>query len=123
MFEYQEKFIVINNKHLTEISKTAVGRRVVERFADVLSELEELLPNHRYLVCNQDEPYADAVLSVIASGENAKEEIVALEKKVSAVLSVLEKHRRAVAEPYLTPGGTKEIARELFSDTERVLTD
>jgi hypothetical protein len=43
--------------------------------------------------------------------------------KIEAVRSVVEKHRRAVAEPYLIPGGSKTVAREFFEDIERVIAD
>lgn len=46
-----------------------------------------------------------------------------LENTIAAVRSVVDKHRRAVAEPYLIPGGSKEVARSFFEDIERVLSD
>jgi len=70
MAKYEEKFIVINTKHLNNIPKT---RR--EKFLKELDAIQEWLPNNKYYVCNQDEPYAKKVIKTILDGENKKKEI------------------------------------------------
>ena len=63
----EEKFIVINKKHIY-----AAPEKVAANFWYALKALSEHLPDNKYWVCNQDEPYADKVISVIADGEDAK---------------------------------------------------
>jgi hypothetical protein len=45
------------------------------------------------------------------------------ELRLSAIKSILEKHRGAKDEPYLIPGGAKEVLKLLFRDIERILED
>lgn len=62
MAKYEEKFIVVNTKHLTAIRKM--------QLVDLLNGWG--LPKHNYYSCNQDEPYADKVLQTILEGEDQK---------------------------------------------------
>ena len=43
-----------------------------ERMADLLEAMQPHLPDNKYYVCNQDEPYAQDVLDVISRGEDEK---------------------------------------------------
>ena len=59
-----DKFIVINKKHLDQLSnKLRIGIRY---------KLEEILchlPENKYIVCNQDEPYAEEIAKIILDNE------------------------------------------------------
>lgn len=91
MAEYEEKFIVINNKVLARLNNnwnSDMPRKIkdelhpnVVNFQYALRSLnnayakvtgKELIDN-KYIICNQDEPYADEVLKVILDGESEKE--------------------------------------------------
>jgi len=65
--KFKEKFIVINRKHLDENCKYFD----VEELFEILERLD--LPEHKYIVCNQNESYAPRVLGVILQGEDIKE--------------------------------------------------
>ena len=67
MIQYEEKFLVINWKHIKNIPQEKA-----ERFRDAVIAIEEYLPDNKYYVCNQDEPYAEKVLETILSGEKEK---------------------------------------------------
>ena len=87
MAEFEEKFIVINRKHIDELIKhgdenpTASGAQI--RVKDLFEALDYFSIAYRgfvgkeldqkYYVCNQDEPYAQKVLDTIIDGENLKE--------------------------------------------------
>jgi len=65
-----KKFIVIKTEHLNSL-----GPRYIGGLIDALAELDRTHPgtsDKRYYVCNTDEPYAEAVLEVILTGEDAK---------------------------------------------------
>ena len=66
--KYEEKFIVINKKHLNKIPK---GRK--DNFLDIIDDLSDWLPDNKYYVCNQDEPYAKKVIDIILKGETKKQ--------------------------------------------------
>lgn len=72
MANYEEKFIVINKKHLAEISESSHLIGLVENLKQALDAIEFALPNNKYYVCNQDEPYAPHVYNTIIDGETAK---------------------------------------------------
>lgn len=59
-----DKFIVINKKNLTKLSDST--KRDFEIICDVLHS------NNRYIVCNQDEPYAEEVKNIILGHEKEK---------------------------------------------------
>ncbi len=65
-----DKFIVINRKHIENI-KCEQDKKAVQTCIDNLLYILnfEKFPDHQYLVCNQDEPYADEVKKVILDGE------------------------------------------------------
>jgi transcription initiation factor IIE alpha subunit len=65
--KYEEKFIVINVKHLEKIPYTTK-----EFLLDCLDTAKEYLPSNKYYVCNQDEPYANRVIDIILKGESNK---------------------------------------------------
>ena len=58
----EEKFIVINRKYL----KSQQDRFRIA-FYNALYDLT--LPDNKYYVCNQDEPYAQEVINIILKGE------------------------------------------------------
>ena len=64
MIEFEEKFIVMNRKYLKDIPGAY--------FSFFLAMIEAYVPNNKYYVCNQDEPYANEVLRIILEGEEAK---------------------------------------------------
>ena len=64
--KFKEKFIVINQKHLDENCK----EYDVEKLFEILDRLD--IPDHKYIVCNQDEAYAPKVLDIILQGEDLK---------------------------------------------------
>jgi len=64
--KYEEKFIVINTKHLKQQRD-----RFRIAFINALQDLE--LPDNKYYVCNQDEPYASEIFKIISKGEDKKE--------------------------------------------------
>ncbi len=71
MKEYEEKFLVINWKYLED---DPFGQNFSEKesqaityFKQALKQLTDLslVPNNKYYVCNQDEPYAQKVIDII----------------------------------------------------------
>ena len=60
MIKYEEKFFVINKKHLNVFQ--------IDDLEFLLSRFN--LPDNKYYVCNQDEPYAQNVIDLILQGEN-----------------------------------------------------
>ena len=80
MAEKEEKFLVINRKHLRDyfsqfthgIFTTDEEKEHIDSipFNQVIKEVEEMIGPHRYITCNQDEPYADLVWQVILLGED-----------------------------------------------------
>lgn len=61
--DYEEKFIVINKKHLEYMHSD-----VLKNLTDILFALGQHNPkinNNKYLVVNQDEPYANKVMDLI----------------------------------------------------------
>ncbi len=65
--KYEEKFIVINRKHLS-----LLPRDLEIEFVQKLTKANEFLPNHKYYTCNQDELYAQDVIDIILEGEHKK---------------------------------------------------
>jgi len=68
MAKFEEKFIVINTKHLKNIPED-----LSDELEEILGNLNCYLPENRYYVVNQDEPYSDVILKIILEGENKKE--------------------------------------------------
>ena len=79
MTKYEEKFIVINKKHL-EIAKEEIPDKISE-FIELLGFISNWMPDNKYYVCNQDEPYAGKVINIILTGEDAKAEDVSENKE------------------------------------------
>jgi len=73
MAQYEEKFIIINRKHLEKLNDT--NPKMVTKFLIDLDTVVPYLPENKYYVCNQDEPYADKVIKTILDGETAKEQL------------------------------------------------
>ena len=71
MAVYEEKFIVINRKHL---NKKKIPQQILLDFEKALSQLSEYLPNNKYYVVNQDEHYAKNIIKFILDNETEKEE-------------------------------------------------
>ena len=78
----EDEFVVINKKFLRELAIKAPthGTLAVADFVDALNTIllkikiatGKDLSNHKYIVCNKDEPYADKVLQTILEGEDLK---------------------------------------------------
>lgn len=85
--KFEEKFIVINKKHLEELKKHGKENPNAAvasiRVSDLLYALESFHTIYRkfigkeldqkYYVCNQDEAYAQKVIDTIIEGETVKE--------------------------------------------------
>lgn len=69
MVQYEEKFIIINTKHLRQIPE-----KLQESFMTQLLLIKDYIPKHKYYACNQDEPYAGKIIKIILEGENEKRE-------------------------------------------------
>lgn len=69
--KYENKFIVVNTKYL-DYGK--IPRHILGTFFFLLKQLDRYVPDNKYIVCNQDEIYADEVLKVILDGESRKSE-------------------------------------------------
>ena len=67
--KYEEKFIVINKKHLNSLPNS-----LYNEFSNILRKISKFLPNNKYYVCNQDEPYAERILEIILDEEKKKED-------------------------------------------------
>lgn len=68
--EYENKFIVINTKHLTY---GIIPRNVLGTFFFLLKQIDRYIPDNKYYVCNQDEPYAEHIIeTILTKGENYK---------------------------------------------------
>ena len=65
--KYEEKFIVLNRKHFAELP-----RDISDNLISSINEANNYLPDRKYYVCNQDEPYADKVINIILEGEKDK---------------------------------------------------
>lgn len=84
--KYEDKFIVINRKRLTELNEQfplgvrgfGSNKQVLD-FIDTLNNLVHFYQdnigqmNQKYYVVNQDEPYADQIWEIIKKGEEEKE--------------------------------------------------
>ena len=68
MKKYDEKFIVINKKHLANVPND-----LSIEFLNALNKIAAYLPNHKYLVCNQDESYAEQVKQIILGNGGTNE--------------------------------------------------
>ena len=73
MADYEEKFLVINWKYLQDtgdaLKNLHIGRlrRAIQQL-----EMDKILPENKYYVCNQDESYAQKVIDIILNGESQK---------------------------------------------------
>ncbi len=82
MAEFEEKFLVINWKYLQDtgdaLKDLHIGRlkRAIQQL-----EMDKLLPDNKYYICNEDEPYAKKVIDTILNGENNKANPVEAEVK------------------------------------------
>lgn len=65
--KYEEKFIVINKKRLSEVSeKTALMLiDAINNFSESYETETGKKLDQKYFVCNQDEPYAQKVIDII----------------------------------------------------------
>jgi hypothetical protein len=70
MAQYEDKFIVINRKHLPKVKEQ--NPNAYENFINGLHGIQDYLPTHGYISCNMDEPYAQQVLQTILDGEDKK---------------------------------------------------
>ena len=74
MAEKEDKYFVLKLDDLAEYT-TPEDRAMLNKIAHKVSAYRRVNgkePNNRYIVCNQDEPYAEDVWRVILSGEDNK---------------------------------------------------
>jgi hypothetical protein len=62
-----DKFIVINRRHLKEIDDD-----VLVAFYHLLGAVNKGHTHNKYYVCNRDEPYAGDIITAIVYGESKK---------------------------------------------------
>jgi len=70
MIKKENKFLVITLKHLEHLDhkdRVELGK-ILERLKYNFPEIK----NKKYIVCNQDEPYAERVWQIILEGEKQK---------------------------------------------------
>jgi len=74
MAEKQDKFIVISRKDIIAyctwpeaVELSTLLKKIQKR------RLEDNKPINKYIVCNQDEPYAKKIWQIILKGEEANE--------------------------------------------------
>lgn len=65
----EEKFIVLNKKHLNSVPPSVRGD-----LSFVLERIKKYIPENKYIVCNQDEPYAEKVWDMIL--QRSEKEVV-----------------------------------------------
>jgi len=70
MTEFENKFFVVNLKHLDKIPP--YYRNFINLAFD---KIKQHVPDNSYFVCNQDEPYAKDVIRIIMDGEDAKKNV------------------------------------------------
>lgn len=87
----EEKFIVIKTSDLDNyFSQFQSGLLATPTEKDAMNKvpfmqvLKELDNKNKYIVCNQDEPYADLVWQIILMGENTKQ-LKKLEKEKNQI--------------------------------------
>ena len=90
MVEYEEKFIVINRKHIEEYEKCWREKYAFSKLYPEVPQVRNLLDaiemfteayeaymgktlNQKYYVVNQDEPYAENVIKFILDNESKKD--------------------------------------------------
>jgi hypothetical protein len=66
-FSLEERFIVINHKHLNKVPD---NKRL--EFLRALSNVQEYLPNNKYIVINKDEEYSEKVIELLKTSEESK---------------------------------------------------
>lgn len=71
MAKYENKFIIINRKHLDRMPPD-----LREKFMKILEEVERYLPKHEYVVINKDEPYFPEIKRIMLEREEKKEKQV-----------------------------------------------
>jgi hypothetical protein len=88
MKQLKNKFIVINTKRFEEMNEywqrvhnlsndeyhpcTMIFLEALAEFISDYKRITEKEMNQKYIVCNQDEPYAQDVLEIIINGEKEK---------------------------------------------------
>jgi hypothetical protein len=86
--KYEEKFIVINKKHLRDIPDI-----IRTGFLRSLEEIKSYIPENKYYVCNQDEPYADKIIDIILQGDTLEDNSSGL---VALNLSLIREKQQAI---------------------------
>lgn len=69
--EYENKFIVINTKHL---NYGLIPRNVLGTFFFLLKQISRYVPDNKYYVVNQDERYSKKIIDIILHEEGLKDE-------------------------------------------------
>ena len=75
MAQKEDKYFVLKLDDLAEYT-TPEERLFLDKISAQISEWrrrDKREPHNRYIVCNQDEPYANEVWQAILDGENNKE--------------------------------------------------
>ena len=69
MAKYEDKFIIINKKHLDRVPSD-----LRKKFIQILEEVEKYLPYNEYVVVNKDESYFSEIMRIILKGEKKEQE-------------------------------------------------
>lgn len=78
-----DMFIVVNKKRFKELKDSDPDRSAVIRLIDSLDNFSKVYTkktgkplNQKYLVCNQDEPYAERVKAIILGQPDPKDKLI-----------------------------------------------
>jgi len=93
--KYEEKFIIINKRHLEELEKINDHKFAVWIFKRSLTLLSPFLPKNKYYICNQDEPYAKKIIQTILRGEDEK---VTGRETINLIFTPSEKYKTNTGE-------------------------
>lgn len=95
MSKTDDKYIVIKREHL----KSPVPKRIANNFYSAYNEIAQYLPNHNYVVMDENEPHAKAIKKLIEESEKGRKAMLILED-ISALLyenrqNIFQFHQKA----------------------------
>ncbi len=127
MAKYEDKFIVINKKRLEELRESPSGDNAVAELLYHLDtftrrcEVSGIKIDQKYLVCNQDEPYAEDVFNmIIGEPTSIDKEVKELKAKVLLKHDLIENH----FEPATRELKEKlKVAKEALEEVRHIVAD